>query len=468
MRREAPRDGRGATRPEGPSRQHILSDTDIGALLWRLSIPATIGMVVMATYNLVDAIFIGRGVGPLGIGGLAICFPVQLLVMSIGTLLGVGGASIISRALGAGDEARAHTTLGNVLTLVLVISGAIMAVGFSSIEEILTLFGATEELLPYSRRYLSVILWGTVFRCYVMSHHNIVRSEGRARVAMTSMIIGALINIALDPVFIFGLDMGLRGAALATVIAQASSTTFLALYFATGRSGLSMGLADLRLRWSIVRETLAVGASSFGRMAAGSVVMVILNHSLAHYGGTIAIAAYGVINRLLHFLFMPVIGFGQGLQPVAGFNYGAGRFDLAKLALRISTIRSTVFVAGAFVLLYAFARPLVGFFTEDPELIDLTAGALKIISLAFPLIGIQMMGTVTFQAFGRAVPAVFLSLSRQIILLIPLVLILPRFLGLDGIFWAFPVADTTATAITVVMLLREFARLRRIEDHTGA
>ncbi|MBD3366750.1 MAG: MATE family efflux transporter [Candidatus Eisenbacteria bacterium] len=468
MSRNVESDGLEARSRGGTPRDHVLSDTDIGALLWRLSIPATIGMVVMATYNLVDAIFIGRGVGPLGIGGLAICFPVQLLVMSIGTLLGVGGASIISRALGAGNEARAHNTLGNVLTLVLIISGAIMAVGFSSIEQVLTLFGATEELLPYSRRYLSVILWGTVFRCYVMSHHNIVRSEGRARVAMTSMLIGALLNIALDPIFIFGLDMGLRGAALATVIAQAASTVFLALYFATGRSGLSMGFADLRLRWSIVRETLAVGASSFGRMAAGSVVLVVLNRSLAYYGGNMAIAGYGIVNRLLHFLFMPVIGFGQGLQPVAGFNYGARRFDLAKLALRISTIRSTVFVASAFVVLYVFARPLVGFFTDDRELIELTADALRIISLAFPLIGIQMMGTVTFQAFGRAGPAVFLSLSRQIILLIPLVLILPRFLGLDGIFWAFPAADTTATAVTVAMLLREFARLRRLDAAASA
>ena len=464
MRTDPPRDGRRATRPDGPSREHILSDTDIGALLWRLSIPATIGMIVMATYNLVDTIFIGRGVGPLGIGGLAICFPVQLLVMSIGTLLGVGGASIISRALGAGNKTRAHNTLGNVLTLVLIISGGIMLVGFSYLDQILTLFGATEELLPYSRRYLSVILWGTAFRCYVMSHHNIIRSEGRARIAMTSMLIGALVNIALDPIFIFGLDMGLKGAALATVIAQACSTTFIALYFATGRSGLSMSFENLRLRWSIVREVLAVGASSFARMAAGSIMLVVLNHSLAHYGGNMAIAAYGIINRLLHFLFMPVIGFAQGLQPVAGFNYGARRFDLAKLALRISVIRSTLFVASAFVAMYVFARPLVGFFTEDRELITLAADALRIISLAFPLIGVQMMGTVMFQAFGRAGPALFLSLSRQIILLIPLVLILPRFLGLDGVFWAFPAADTTATAITVVMLLREFARLRGLQE----
>jgi len=452
----------GAAIPDA-SRNHILSDTDIGALLWRLSIPATIGMVVMATYNLVDTIFIGRGVGPLGIGGLAICFPVQMLVMSIGTLLGMGGASIISRALGAGDEARAQRTLGNVLSLVVLISAGIMAVGFSNLDGILRLFGATEELLPYSHQYLSVILWGTAFRCYAMSHNNIIRSEGRARIAMTSMLIGALVNIALDPIFIFGLDMGLRGAAIATVIAQGCSTVFIAIYFASGRSGLSMGLRDLALSRSIVRETLAVGAASFGRMAAGSVALIVLNHSLAHYGGTMAIAAYGVINRLLHFLFMPVIGFAQGLQPVAGFNYGGKRFRLAKLALRITVLRATVFVASAFVLLFVFARQLVGVFTDDAELIAVTVPALRVVSLGFPVIGIQMSGAAMFQAFGRAWPALFLSLSRQIILLIPLVLILPRLFGLEGIFWAFPGADITATAVTVVMLFREFARLRDME-----
>lgn len=464
MSRKIPRGGPGKTESGEPSRNHILAGTDIGALLWHLSIPATVGMAVMATYNLVDAIFIGRGVGTLGLAGLAICFPVQLIILAVGQLIGMGGASIVSRALGAGDEARAHRAFGNVLTLTLLFAAVLTTGGFVFLDELLRLFGATEEILPYARDYFSVILWGTAFRCYAMSHNNIIRSEGRARIAMTVMLIGAGVNIVLDPIFIFGLGMGMRGAALATVLAQACTTTFIVAYFASGRSSLSMSLSDLRLSPPIVRETLAVGASSFGRMVGGSAVVVILNRTLGHYGGNVAIAAYGLLNRLLHFAFMPLLGFSQALQPVAGYNYGARRFDMAKLALRISSIRSTVFATGAFVVLVVFARPLVQLFTRDSELIELSVPALRTIALAFPVVGIQMMGATMFLALGRAGPALFLTLSRQIIFLIPLVLVLPLAMGLNGVFAAFPVADVLATAVTVVMLAREFARLSRLKE----
>jgi len=445
-------------------RNHILADTNIGALLWRLSIPAIVGMGVMATYNLVDAIFIGRGVGTLGIAGLAICFPVQLIILAVGQLIGMGSASIISRALGAGDDARAHRAFGNALTLTFLFAATLTTGGFVFLDELLRVFGATEEILPYARDYLSVILWGTAFRCYAMSHNNIIRSEGRAKVAMTVMIIGAGVNIVLDPIFIFGLDMGMRGAALATVLAQACTTTFIAIYFASGRSSLAMRLSDLRLSPSIVRETLTVGASSFGRMVAGSAVVVILNRTLGHYGGNIAIATYGILNRLIHFAFMPMLGFSQALQPVAGYNYGARQFDRAKRALRISSIRSTIFAVGAFGVLIVFARPLIQLFTRDRELIELSVTALRTIALAFPMVGIQIMGATMFLALGRAGPALFLSLSRQIIFLIPLVLVLPLVMGLNGVFVAFPIADVLATAITVIMLSREFARLNRMEE----
>jgi len=464
----APEDAEAAATTPPPTRKHILADTDIGALLWRLSIPAMVGMMVMATYNLVDAIFIGRGVGTLGIAGLAICFPVQLITLAIGQMIGMGGASIISRALGAGDEARAHRTLGNVLTLVIILGGAITAGGLLFIDQLLGLFGATEEILPYAHQYLSVILWGTAFRCYAMSHNNIIRSEGRAKVAMTTMLIGALTNIALDPIFIFVLGWGMRGAAAATVIAQACTTTFITIYFRTGRSSLAMAPSDMKLSLPIVRETLAVGASSFSRMVAGSAVIIILNRTLGHYGGNIAIATYGILNRLLHFAFMPIMGFSQALQPVAGFNYGAKRFSKAKLALRLSSIRSTVFATCAFGLLVIFAGPAVRLFTRDPELIAISVPALRIVAIAFPVVGVQVMGATMFLAFGRAAQALFLSLSRQIIFLIPLVLVFPLFMGLRGIFAAFPVADTLATAVTLLMLFREFRRLTRMEEAVAA
>jgi putative MATE family efflux protein len=448
--------------PDG-NRRHILADTDIGALLWRLSIPATVGMAVMATYNLVDAIFIGRGVGTLGIAGLAICFPVQLVTLAVGQLIGMGGASIISRALGAGDQARAHRAFGNVLVLTIILSATLTAGGLFFIDPLLRLFGASEEILPYARDYLSVILWGTAFRCYAMSHNNIIRSEGRAKVAMTTMLIGAGVNIVLDPILIFGLHMGMRGAALGTILAQACTTTFIAQYFLTGRSSLSMSVRDLRLAVGIVKETLAVGASSFGRMMAGSLTVIVLNHSLGYYGGNVAIAVYGILNRLLNFSFMPIMGFAQALQPVAGFNYGAQRYAMARQALRFSAVRSTWFGLGAFLVLMVFTRPAIMLFTNDPELIKLAVPSLRTIALAFPLLGLQMMGATMFLAFGRALQALFLTLSRQIIFLIPLVLTIPVILGVRGIFVAFPIADTLATTVTVLMLIHEFRRLGRME-----
>jgi putative MATE family efflux protein len=417
----------------------------------------------MATYNLVDAIFIGRGVGTLGIAGLAICFPVQLITLAVGQLIGTGGASIISRALGAGDEVRAHRAFGNVLTLAIVFAVVLTSGGFIFLEQLLRVFGATEEILPYARDYLSVILWGTAFRCYAMSHNNIIRSEGRAKIAMTTMLIGAGVNIALDPIFIFGLGMGMKGAALATILAQACTTTFIASYFLSGSSSLAMRPGDLKLSVPIVRETLAVGASSFARMVAGSVTVVVLNRTLGHYGGNIAIAVYGVLNRLLHFAFMPILGFAQALQPVAGFNYGARRFDMAKRSLRISGVRSTIFGVGALFFLVVFARPAIGLFSRDTELIEMAVPALRIIALAFPLIGVQMMGATMFLAFGRAVPALLLTLSRQVIFLIPLVLVMAILMGVRGVFIAFPIADTLATAVTVIMLAREFVRLGKLE-----
>jgi len=460
MNRDPAYDGR---LPGGaPSRNHVLSDADIGGLLWRLSIPATVGMAAMAAYNVVDTIFIGRGVGTLGIAGLAVCFPVQLIVLALGHLIGMGAASIISRALGAGDRERVARTAGNALTLILIAAACIMALGFGFLDRLLRVFGATEAILPYARAYMATVLWGTGFSCYSMAQGNIIRAEGQAMVAMTRMLIGAGVNVILDPIFIFALGMGIRGAAIATVIAQACSTVFIAAYFASGRSSLSMRLRDMRLAPAIVRETLAVGAASFGRMVAGSVVMIILNRSLGRHGGDLAIAAYGVIHRILQFSFMPLMGFAQALQPVAGFNYGAKRYLTARHAMRISSVRSTLFAAGAFAAFMLAARPMIGLFSRDDELIRMAVPALRIVAAAFPMLGVQMMGAALFQAFGRARPAVFLTLSRQVVFFIPLVLLLPLSMGLWGIFLAFPAADVLGTVVTVAMLVRESRRLERM------
>ena len=449
--------------PNG-QKDHILSDENIGALLWKLTIPATVGMAVMATYGLVDTIFIGHAVGPLGIGGIALVFPIQMLVMAIGHMVGMGGASIISRALGAGDAARAKRTLGNVVSLIVLISAALMAAGFMFADDLLHLLGASENLLPYARDYLLIMLWGIPLRAFAMGSNNIVRSEGRAKVAMTTMILSAGINIVLDAVFIFGLGMGVKGAAIATVIATGCASVFLLIYFTSGFSGLSLRFGSLRLDFAIVRETIAVGFASFTRMLSASVVMVILNRSLGFYGGDMAIAAYGIINRVVHFMFMPMMGFAQALQPVAGFNYGAGRFTKAKEAFKLSVIRATILGTVSVSLIMIFARPILGIFSRDVELIAVSTPALRIIIAAFPLVGFQFMGAALLQAHGRAIPAIALSLARQVILLIPLVLILPRVFGLTGIFVSFPLASIGATTLALVLLTQEMRFLSRHEQ----
>ncbi len=420
-------------------------------------------MLVMATYGLVDAIYVGRGVGPLGIGGIAIVFPIQLAVMAIGHMIGMGGASIISRSLGAGDPERAERTLGNVASLALGISAVIMLFAFPLSEQMLRLFGATENLMPYSREYLLIILWGTPFRAFIMANNNIIRSEGRARVAMTTMLVSAGINIVLDPIFIFGLHMGVKGAALATVIAMGCATVFVLIYFTRGFSSLQLRWRALPLDLGIVRETLAIGVSSFVRMVSGSVVVIILNRSLGAYGGDIAVASYGAIQRLVHFCFMPMMGFAQALQPVAGFNYGAKRYSKAKEALRISTIRSTAFGLGAFIVLMVFATPLMRMFTDDPELIAIAVPMMRIVIAVFPLIAFQLMGASLLQAHGRAMSAFILSLSRQILILIPLVLVLGKYHGIMGISIAFPISDLLAAAVATLLLVAEVRYLNRMQ-----
>ncbi len=446
-----------------PQNDHILADENIGRLLWKLSIPATVGMLVMATYGLVDAIFVGRGVGPLGIGGIAIVFPIQLATMAIGHMIGMGGASIISRSLGAGDTERAERTLGNVAALAIGISAVIMLLAFPLADRLLKLFGATEGLLPYAHAYFMVILWGTPFRAFTMANNNIIRSEGRARVAMTTMLVSAGINIVLDPIFIFGLDMGVKGAALATVIAMGCATAFVAVYFVGGFSGLTLRLRAFALKADIVRETFAIGAASFVRMVSGSVVVVILNRNLGAYGGDIAVAAYGAIHRLVHFAFMPMLGFAQALQPVAGFNYGAKRYAKAKEALRFASVRSTIIGLVAYVLLMVFAEPMMKVFGNNPELIRVGVPMLRIVIAVFPLVAFQLMGASLLQAHGRALSAFILSLSRQILILIPLILILGPIHGVNGIAVAFPISDLAAAAIAAVLMVAEVRYLNRMQ-----
>jgi len=442
-----------------------LGSERIGRLLVRMSAPAMVGLIVQAFYNLTDTIFVGRGVGSLAIAGIAISFPVQILVMALAQTFGIGAASIVSRSLGAGEPKRAQRALGNLFTLVILSSATIAILGSLYIDPLLRLFGATETILPYGQDYLRVILFGTPFFLFAMATNAVVRAEGNARVAMGTMIIAGLLNIVLDPLFIYGFHMGIRGAALATVLAQLTTVVYLVYYFVRGRSSLRTRMADLRLDRGIVWESFAVGIGSGLRNAAGSFTTIILNNTLAAYGGDIAIASFGVINRMIMFLVLPMFGIVQGLMPVVGFNYGAGQLDRARHAVRLSALVTTIMSFATTVILVAAPAFLLRIFTDDTALITMGVPATRVVVIAFPTVGVQVIAAGMYQALGRPLPAMVLALLRQVILLTPLIVVLPRFMDLPGVWASFPIADGLAALVTALMLIPALRALRDRQSH---
>ncbi len=440
-------------------RSEMLGKEKISKLLYTLSLPATIGMVVNALYNLVDTIFVGRGVGTLAIGGLAIAFPIQMIVMAFAQMIGIGAASAISRSLGAKDVERADLVAGNAFLSIFILSGITMTLGLIFVDPLLKLFGATDTLLPYARDYITIIFMGSIFFSFAVSSNNLVRAEGNARVAMFTMIVGTGLNIILDPIFIFVFDMGIKGAALATIISQFVSFLYILRYLYSGQSSLKVKLHHLKLRVDILKEIFAVGSSAFARQVAGSVIAILVNNSLRIYGGDIAISIYGIVNRLMMFLFMPLFGVIQGMQPIAGFNYGAKQMDRVKEVVKLSIITTTVFATFGTLMAELFPEFIMGIFGIEPSLIPMGTLAIRIVVSMIPVIGIQIVGATLFQSIGKAIPSLFLSLSRQVLFFIPILLILPRYFGLVGVWMSFPLADFLSTIVTTILLKREMNKM---------
>jgi len=439
---------------------HILADEKVGRLLVNLSTPAMVAMLVTALYNVVDTIYIGRGVGPMAIAGITIVFPIQMLVMAIAMMVGIGGASVISRALGAGDYEKANTTFGNVLLSIVIFGLSLAFLGNIFIDQLLALFGASDTILPYARDYARIILLGTVFFSFSMSSNNVVRSEGRAKVAMTTMLISAILNIILDPIFIFGFKWGIKGAAAATVISQIVTVLYLAYYFYSGKSSLTLHLRNLRLKSVIMREIVVVGSPSLVRQLSASVMIVVINNTLRVYGGDISIALFGIMHRMLMFVSMPLFGIAQGMQPIVGFNYGAKRYDKAKRVLALSIKATTIVSTVGAIFLISFSKIIISIFTKDPELIRMGVPAVRIFIMSLPVFGFQVVGSTLFQAIGKAREALFLTVSRQIFL-IGLILVLPRLFKLTGVWMTFPLTDFVFFFVTLLLYLpqlREFDR----------
>jgi len=445
------------------ARQNMLANEGIGRLLLRLSLPAAVGMIVMALYNVVDTIFIGHAVGPLGIAGLTIIFPIQMVIMGVGMLLGVGGASLISRSLGAGDIQKAERTLGNAISLSIILGLLFTVIGLANTDYWVRLFGASESISPYATGYLEIILLGTVFRIFAMSTNSLVRAEGNARVPMIAMIIGAGLNIVLDAIFILRLDMGVQGAAIATVISIMVTSLYLLSYYRLQNSSLKIRLANLIPYYQVIKEIIPIGMASFARSTATSFIVVILNRSLIFYGGDMAVATFGIVMRVLMLVLMPLFSVGQGLQPILGFSYGARNGARALKAIKLSIIVSTLISLVAFFPLVINAEPIIRIFTNDASLIMQSTRAARLISLCIFLIGFQVVGSVLFQSIGKAVPAFLTAISRQILFFLPLILILPRFWQIDGIWLSYPAADILAFLFTLLLFIPEVRNLRRLK-----
>lgn len=442
-------------------RTGLLGTQPIGRLLIRLSGPAITGMLVQSMYNLVDTIFVGKGVGTLALAALAVCFPIQIFLLAVSKTVGIGAASIISRMLGSGREKEAGRIAGGSFVLVAFLGFCISFLGLVFLDPLLKLFGASSSILPYARDYLSVILIGGTFFSVTVCSNNIARSEGNARVAMISMFLGAGINIILDPIFIFALNMGIRGAAIATVTGQCFAFAWITRYFFTGRSHLKFDWKHLIPRFNQSLKIMQIGSSSFARIAGGSLMAIVVNNTIMHYGNEMHLAILGVTNRMLIFALMPLFGLVQGLQPIVGYNYGAGSFKRVKKALKYALISATV-LTGAYWLLFELApRFILGLFSNDENLISSGAGILRILVLMMPVVGFQVIAAGTFQSLGKAGIAFVLSISRQILFLIPLALLLPRVISpsLTGVWAAFPSADFLAVCVTVIFFMREMRKM---------
>lgn len=441
------------------TRSEKLGQLPIGKLLMEQAVPASIGIMVMSIYMIVDTIFVGQFVGAVAIGAITVVLPISFFISSTGMAIGIGGGSIVSRALGDDDVPRAKKVFGNQITLTIILALSFLTLGYTFQDEVLTLFGGKGEILPYAQTYFQIILMGVPFLAWAMMTNNVIRAEGAPKIAMYTMLIPAVFNLILDPIFIIYLEMGIAGAAWATTLSYIASATFTFWFFFSGKSELTPKLEDLALSFPIVSEIFSLGGVTLARQGVISILAIVLNNTLFSFGGALAVSVYGIIQRIMMFANFPVLGITQGFLPIAGFNYGAQNWErvrkVAKTAIKIGTLIA-LFI---FVIVMCFAEQIAMLFTTDQELIALTAPAIRISFLATPLLLIQLVGSAYFQAIGKAIPALFLTLTKQGFCLIPLILTLPSLYNLNGVWMAFPIADVLSASICFYFLRKALRAL---------
>jgi putative MATE family efflux protein len=427
---------------------------DIKSLLIKQAVPASIGILFMSVNILVDTIFVGQWIGSLAIAAVTVVLPMTFFISSLGMAVGIGGSSVLSRALGSGNKEKAEKTFGNqiMMTLVLAISFILMGILFS--DQMLLLFGAQGNIVPLAEEFFFPIIISVPFLALSMMGNTVIRAEGKAKFAMFAMIIPAFVNILLDILFIKYLDMGMFGAALATAISYFTCFIFI-LWFFIYKSELRLKWHHLKFHFPLVKEITSLSFVTFSRQGVVSILAIILNHTLYTYGGESSVVIYGIISRMLMFALFPVLGITQGFLPIAGYNYGANNHKRVRETIFISIKYAAILATVIFVVILVFAKEIVGVFTTDAFVIAETPSALRWVFAASPIIAIQLIGAAYFQAAGKAKKALFLTLSKQGFFLIPLVLILPNFFGIFGAWIAFPISDILSTIITYYFLNKE-------------
>ncbi len=438
-----------------------LEHEKISRLLLNYAIPAVVGTMVNSMYNIVDRVFIGHGVGPLAISGLTLTFPILLFLQAFGMLVGTGAATRISIFLGRKENDSAEHVLGNALTLTFIISILTIIPSLIFLEDILVWFGGSEQIIPYAKEYLYIVIPTNLLTSLSFGFNAVMRASGYPKKAMITMLIGALINTILDPIFIFWLDMGIRGAAYATVIAMAVSTTYVMSHFFSKESLVRFHKKYLKLDKRIVLSILAIGVSPFAMQLAGSMVNVVMNNALQTYGGDLALGANGIISSVAMLFVMLIIGIAQGMQPIVGFNYGAGHHHRVIETLRLVIITATCIMGIGWLAGLLFPEVIVKAFTTDQELVAISANGLRINLSLLIVVGSQIVISQFFQSIGIAWKAIFLSLTRQFLYLIPIILFLPPFLGLDGVWLAGPVSDGLAAITAWIFLWYHIKKIKK-------
>lgn len=442
-----------------------LGTEKISKLLRQYAVPAIIAMTASSLYNMVDSIFIGHGVGKFAIAGLALTFPMMNLGAAFGALVGVGASATISMLLGQKNYEMAQKVLGNVVTLNIIIGIVYTIVFLIFLDPILYFFGASENTIGYARDYMKVILYGNIITHMYLGLNAVMRSAGLPRKAMMATIYTVIINTVLDPLFIYVFDWGIKGAAWATIIAQTSALIWITRIFSDKNLVIHFKRGIFKLKSRIVKDVISIGMSPFFMNTAACLIVILINQGLQRHGGDLAIGAYGIVNRISFVFVMIVMGLNQGMQPIAGYNFGAREFQRVDRVLKLTIFCATAIMTLGFLVAELFPRQLVMIFTTDEELIQHSISGMRIVFMMFPIIGFQMVTSNFFQSVGMAGKAIFLSLTRQLLFLLPCLLILPHFFQTNGIWMSMPVADALSSIVSFFMLYSQIKKFKTADQY---